>query len=87
MARHLDEVFVKVNGELCYLWRGVDYEGEVLEAGASAKRGKVAALKLLKRILKQYGAARSRVTDALLAYSAAMNDIGVQPSGTRSVVG
>jgi hypothetical protein len=29
---HLDEVFVKVNGKLCYLWRAVDHEGEVLEA-------------------------------------------------------
>ena len=28
---HLDEVFVKVNGKLCYLWRAVDHEGEVLE--------------------------------------------------------
>ena len=27
---HLDEVFVKVNGKLCYLWRAVDHEGEVL---------------------------------------------------------
>ena len=29
---HLDEAFVKVNGKLCYLWRAVDHEGEVLEA-------------------------------------------------------
>jgi putative transposase len=28
---HLDEVFVRVNGKLCYLWRAVDHEGEVLE--------------------------------------------------------
>ena len=26
---HLDEVFVKINGERHYLWRAVDYEGEV----------------------------------------------------------
>ena len=26
---HLDEVFVKVNGERHYLWRAVDHEGEV----------------------------------------------------------
>ena len=26
---HLDEVFVKVNGKLCYLWRAVDHECEV----------------------------------------------------------
>ena len=28
---HLDEVFVRINGETYYLWRGVDHEGEVLE--------------------------------------------------------
>ena len=74
---HLDEVFVKVNGKLCYLWRAVDHEGEVLEAVATAKRDKAAALKLLKRIMKKYGAPRSIITDGLRAYSAAMNEIGV----------
>jgi transposase-like protein len=52
---HLDDVFVKVNGKLCYLWRAVDHEGEVLEAVVTAKRDKAAALKLLKRIMKRYG--------------------------------
>ncbi len=31
---HLDEVFVRINGETRYLWRAVDHEGEVLEAGS-----------------------------------------------------
>ena len=35
---HLDEVFVKVNGKLCYLWRAADHEGEALEAVVTAKR-------------------------------------------------
>ena len=35
---HLDEVFVKVNGRVCYLWRAVDHEGEVLEAVVTARR-------------------------------------------------
>ena len=29
---HLDEMFVKINGEMHYLWRAVDHEGEVLES-------------------------------------------------------
>ena len=74
---HLDEVFGKINGKLCYLWRAVDHEGEVLEAVVTAKRNKAAALKLLKRIMKKYGAPRSIVSDGLRAYSAAMNEIGV----------
>ena len=73
---HLDEVFVKVNGRLCYLWRVVDHEGEVLEAVVTAKRDKAAALKLLKRIVKKYGQPRKIVTDGLRAYSAAMKAIG-----------
>ena len=73
----LDEVFVKVNGKLCYLWRAVDYEGEVLEAVVTASRDKAAALKLLKRIMKRYGQPRKIVTDGLCSYSAAMNEIGV----------
>ena len=40
---HLDEVFVaKINGKLCYPWRAVDHEGEVLEAVVAAKRDKAA---------------------------------------------
>jgi transposase-like protein len=31
---HLDEVFVKVNGKLCYLWRAVDHEGAGQSRGA-----------------------------------------------------
>src|SRR5271170_5561535 len=73
---HLDEAFVKVNGKLCYLWRAVDHEGEVLEAVVTAKRGKAAALKLLKRIMKRYGRPRKIVTDGLCSYPAAMNEIG-----------
>jgi putative transposase len=75
---HLDEVFVKVNGKLCYLWRAVDHEGEVLEAVVTA------ALKLLKRIMKKYGRPRTVVTDGLCSYSAAMNEIG---AGARHEVG
>jgi putative transposase len=70
---HSDEVFVKVNGKLGYLWRAVDHEGEVLEAVVTARRDKAAALKLLKRIMRKYGTPRSILTDGLRAYSAAMN--------------
>ena len=73
---HLDEVFVKVNGKLCYLWRAVDHEGEVLEAVVTAKRDKVAALKFLKRIMKRYGRPRKIVTDGLCSYCAATKEIG-----------
>ena len=73
----MDEVFVKVNGKLCYLWRAVDHEGEVLETVVTAKREKTAALKFLKRIMKKYGRPKNVVTDGLCAYPAAMKEVGV----------
>ena len=35
---HLDEVFVKINGETHYLWRAVDHEGEMLESYVKKRR-------------------------------------------------
>ena len=46
---HLDEVFVKINGEMHYLWRAVDHEGEVLKVFATKRRDRRAALAFLKR--------------------------------------
>jgi putative transposase len=59
---HLDEVFVRINGETHYLWRAVDHEGEVLE--------------VFKRTMKRYGRPRSIVTDRLRSYRSAMTVIG-----------
>ena len=73
---HLDEVFVKINGKLRYLWRAVDHEGEVLETVVTAKRDKAAPLKFLKRIMKKYGQPRRVATDGLCSYPAAMKEIG-----------
>ena len=42
---HLDEVFVRINGETYYLWRAVDHEGEVLEVLVTKKPDRNAALK------------------------------------------
>ena len=47
---HLDEVFVKINGERHYLWRAVDHEGEVLESYVTKKRDRNAALKCMKKL-------------------------------------
>ena len=45
---HLDEVFVRINGETFYLWRAVVHEGEVLESFVTKKRDRKAALYLLR---------------------------------------
>ena len=74
---HLDEVFVKINGEMFYLWRAVDHEGEVLEVLATKQRDRKAALKFLRRIVKRYGRPWAIVTDRLRSYGAALKEIGI----------
>ena len=74
---HLDEVFVKINGEQHDLWRAVDHEGEMLESFVTKRRDKKAALKFLKKSLKRHGHAEEIVTDRLRSYGAALRDLGV----------
>ena len=73
---HLDEMFVKINGEAHYLWRAVDHEGEVLESYVTKKRDKRAALKFLRKVLKQHRKAEKIVTDGLKSYPTAMRELG-----------
>jgi putative transposase len=73
---HLDEVFVKVNGERHYMWRAVDHEGEVLESYVTKRRDRQAALKFLRKSLRRYGSPQAIVTDNLRSYGAAMRDLG-----------
>ena len=73
---HLDEVFVRINGETHYLWRAVDHEGEVLEVFVTKRRDRKAALKFLRKTMKRYGRPEVIVTDRLRSYRAAMNVIG-----------
>ena len=74
--RHLDEVFVRINGKTHYLWRAVDHEGEVLEGFVTKRRDRKAALEFLKRTMKRYGRPASIVTDRLPSYRAAMKVLG-----------
>ena len=73
---HLDEVFVKINGETHYLWRAVDHEGEVLESYVTKKRDKRAALKFLCKAMKRHGPVEKIVTDGLKSYPSAMRELG-----------
>ena len=73
---HLDEVFVKINGERHYLWRAVDHEGEVLESFVTKTRDKKAALKFLKKTMRKHGRPAVIVTDLLRSYGAALKEIG-----------
>jgi putative transposase len=73
---HLDEVFCKVNGELVYLWRAVDQDGESLDVLVQKRRNAKAAKRFFRRLLKalRYGP-RAIVTDKLSSYAAAREEV------------
>src|ERR1700740_172791 len=74
---HLDEVYLKIDARMVYLWRAVDAEGEVLDVLVQSKRNKRAALKLMRKLLKKYGFVPDKlVTDDLKSYTAAVKDLG-----------
>jgi putative transposase len=75
---HLDEVYLKIDGRMVYLWRAVDAEGEVLDVLVQSKRDKRAALKLMRKLLRKYAVVPERlVTDDLRSYRAATLDLGI----------
>ena len=73
---HLDEVYVRVNGEMHYLWRAVDHEGEMLDSFVTNNRDRAAALKFIKNAMNRHGRPKVVVTDGLRSYRAAMKWLG-----------
>jgi putative transposase len=72
---HLDEVFIRIRGELHYLWRVVDQNGTVLDILVQGRRNTKAAKRFFRKLLKglQY-VPRVIVTDKLKSYAAAKRD-------------
>ena len=68
---HLDEVYLKIEGRLQYLWRAVDQDGSVLDILVQPHRDKQAAARFFKKLLRglRY-APRVVVTDRLASYIA-----------------
>ncbi|MCX4461641.1 IS6 family transposase [Streptomyces sp. NBC_01728] len=73
---HLDEVFIKVNGELKYLWRAVGQDGNVLDILVQNRRNKAAARRFFRRLMKKTRAVpRVIITDKLRSYGAAHREV------------
>jgi len=81
---HLDEAFVKINGETHYMWRVVDQEGKVLDAFVSKRRDRKDALKFLRKLMKRYGRPEHVVADKLRSLATAIKEIG---NAERQVTG
>jgi putative transposase len=73
---HLDEVFLRINGVLHYLWRAVDQHGVVLDILVQDRRNGSAAKRFFKRLLAglKYKP-RRLLTDGLKSYGAAQREL------------
>ena len=81
---HLDELYLKIDGRMVYLWRAVDAEGEVLDVLVQSRRNKEAALKLMRKLLRRYSFLPDRlITDDLPSYGAAARELGIQKRHER----
>jgi transposase-like protein len=79
---------VEIGGKRMFLWRAVDDEGEVLDMLVQERRNKGAALRLLRKLLRNQGVRPNAIiTDKLASYRAAARDLGLtdrhQPGGMR----
>ena len=73
---HLDEMVVAIKGKRHWLWRAVDAEGYVLDALVQSRRNRKAALRLMRKLLKEQGIVpRVMITDKLGSYAAAKNEL------------
>ena len=73
---HLDEVFVRINGETHYLLRAVDREDKAVGAFVTKRRDGVVTLRFLRKTMKRYDRPEAIVSDWLRSCRAAINVIG-----------
>jgi putative transposase len=74
----LDEMVCNIGGERMYLWRAVDDEGEVMDLVVQKHRDTAAALRLLRRLLRnQHVEPETITTDGLRSYPAALQKLGL----------
>ena len=73
---HLDEVFLRIRGELHYLWRAVDRDGIVFDIPVQSHRNAAAAKRFFKRLLKGlHYVPCVLITDKLASYGAAKREL------------
>ena len=72
---HLDEVVISIRGKKHWLWRAVDQYGNSLEILVQSRRNTKAAMRFMRKLMKQYGVPRVMITDKLRSYGAAKRDL------------
>lgn len=74
---HLDDIFVKINGETHYLWRALDHEGEIPGSYVTERRDRKAALRFVRTSMERRGQPKLIVTGNLRSYGAGLGDLGM----------
>jgi transposase-like protein len=75
---HLDEMVSRIAGERVWIWRAVDDEGEVMDMLVQRSRDTRAALRLMRRLLRnQHVEPETITTDGLRSYPAALAKLGL----------
>lgn len=59
---HLDEVFIRINGQQQHLWRAVDQDGDVIDILVQPHRDQRAAERFLRRLLRSQRVEPLRIT-------------------------
>jgi putative transposase len=72
---HLDEMFVKLQGEPYVLWRAVDEHGAELDVLLQKRRNRTAAKRFFRKVLRTHPVPRRIVTDQLRSYPAAKAEV------------
>jgi putative transposase len=83
---HLDELFLKINGQTHYLWRAVDQDGHVLDILVQSRRNAKAAKRFFRKLLKGLCyVPRVLITDKLASYGVAQRELlpGVEHRRSR----
>lgn len=81
---HLVEVFIKIDGQLHYLWRAVDQDGETIDILVQKHKDKKAAKRFFEKLLKKQGRVPYQlITDKLKSYKSAKEEL--MPSVTHFI--
>ena len=72
----IDEVFVAIKGQRCYLWRPVDQDGNVVDVYLQPRRDAKVAKRFFRRLLRLRGKRPCKiVTDKLRSYGVARREL------------
>ncbi|MEW7009074.1 IS6 family transposase [Lentilitoribacter sp. EG35] len=69
---HLDEVVIVIKGQL---WRAIDANGDILDILVQSCRNTRAAIRFMRKLVKQYGEPRVLITDELGSHGAAKRQL------------